>query len=183
MTIALATREGAERFMTSVLEVTRDRFLRDGALRAPEAFIFATRSWAGVKIAPGDGPKIVVCSPGNGNGSARDKDLFSYAIRRAISATKAIGVLFVTECRLMEGPVEDHDRLVALKTIEHEPGRKEAVFASLEHIRLRSEVRAIITRDAAGKPTLGAFEPFFEGQSPTLSEGRFFNLLDRERFA
>lgn len=174
----LATAEGAERFAAVVLEGTADLFARRGEVRS-RVHIIATRSWAGLKIKPGEVGAFEMLAATQRD--HREKDAFAEMIRRTVSACRAIGVLHVAEAWISQGPEADADRLRSLPTIEHEPGVREAVFASFEHIRVSWQRVAWIVRPPDRPAYLEPFVNAFPGP-PERFEGRFAKLLCRERF-
>lgn len=187
MGIDFATKEGIEDYARFVQGQMREWFEERGRI-PPLAHVITTRSVGSMTLAPRQmGVLTVVPDMMN---SAQQKNGFTSFIAELIEAGRAIGVLMVLDTWMInvENPTpEDIAEITRIRrngqSIEGHRLAREAIFMSLEHIRVESAWQAWITRDASGKPTVHDFTLMGGGGRRVQTSGRFMNLLHKERFA
>jgi hypothetical protein len=154
---SLFTKEGVLELADTLFESARGNFERDGHL-VPVAFLLAQRDPETQKPYPRTGVLPVVVDFGP-NGDHKSQ---------AIQAVKALGekadafaVIWIAEAWMKtmgkEATQTDLDRMQQ-NGVEAEADRTECIHAILDHPQLQRMWVAPITRDSAGKPTLGSFK-------------------------
>jgi hypothetical protein len=149
----------AEGFM----KAARENFERSGFL-VPVVFVFLSAEK--VMLLTPDSLKIPF-------DDSRGKDLFAAIVREACMRFKAVAVLQIFEA--WHAGAEALEWAKTHDSLEHCPGRKEALFATLEHATLAGSMgwTAEIRREGP-KPTTDEFQ----AMPPNMkSEGRFVGFL------
>lgn len=165
-----------ERWGERGIDYVHDMFLRHGVLR-PMATLLATRDPQTLEAYPQ--PRGTLLIP-TSFCSLSDRQIFSGKITELARRTAALGVVFASEAWEAR-PATPETRAAALAAaragrLEQYPERMETLFYSFQ--RVGSSVartwRASITRDANGKPSLGAF---IEELDTVELVGLFTNLM------
>lgn len=164
----------AERMRGQAVEV----FTKDG-YHSPMAFLFTT-------INPENGKNERSIIPVMAAQFSEDahKGAFAYAIKTIAAATKAVGIVFITEIWMRTVDATPDMRKMAKSELEtflanqtrpsESPDRKEALFMSIEHSRFGAKAfYADILRDAEGKPSVAEWRTYPGGNMT----GRFIHLL------
>ncbi len=157
-------RERIEAATEMMMHGARVNFEMVGAL-VPAAFVFDNDGEPHMLTAIFDKPK--------------DKDAFAAEIRRVCAGNHAVAILVIAEM-WAAGAADDptvgnraQAWLAEHGTLEHFPGRREAILASLETAAGREEWAAIIERDENDKPSLGPWAKL----RVSKSDGRLVGLL------
>lgn len=121
-----------------------------------------------------DSPLIKLLSATDPN---RVKDIYSYVLRAQGKLQKAIGYVFMTEMWFMqmEGATPENvkrERASMPASLEHQPGRSEALFLSVEHQALG---RRMWFAEILREPTR-LLE--WADRTPDDAEGRFVDLTE-----
>lgn len=177
----LKTYEGALAYTRSLLPLVRQTFDRDG-YHSTMAFVMVSRSPE--TFEPLDEIGIAITAPEKGFTDQASKDAFSDALRDIIVRCEAVGVVFVSEiwmARAEKDEIEKVQRFSRQGSLEHYPGRTEALYVSLEHSQRghATAFHAEITRPNGkdGPPVVADWREWEgNGKGSTVS-GRFANLL------
>lgn len=178
----LATREGIEAFVTAfVFDQARSIFDTHGRVPMLAHLVCTRGSDDGSFVVTPGGIGIITCVVDQlSNGAAKDEAVA--VIRDRVRQFEAIGVVMVNECWMVRGGsgTARADLVISrTKGLEFHPRRVEAVFVTCEHIRMSASWSGVISRDAAGDGTVGAFVK----EAASVDGGRFADLLQRERFS
>ncbi|HEY2147254.1 MAG TPA: hypothetical protein VGH32_04910, partial [Pirellulales bacterium] len=108
-----------------------------------------------------------------------DKDLAAGLLREVFKKFHVTRYVSFDECwMLVAGRDEaELEHLRHIGSLEHVPGRQEAIFFSAEDRNGQMTARRLITRNEDGKPSLGPLE--FD-ENVGISEGRFVGMLRPE---
>lgn len=197
MNLDLTTERGAlnyaERARSSMSDEWRKhgRFERNGHAYGAELFATHAVDTSGTPGQWKPGEKLPRCAAAPCNlpkwlhlptfaGHTITRDLMAETVTRYAKACKAIGVLFLSEMWFIhvEGDGMTPEKAAEARkgmteSLEHEPGRKEALFMSLEHSALptRRQWRAEILRNP------NRLEPWVDF-GMRESQGRFVDLVE-----
>lgn len=160
-----------------VRDFLRDRFVKHGEVHA-ESWLYATRN-----PETGEIGKSLIIMPNLGEFGPQKRDVFSAMIHKVGEMVAAQGVIFASEIWALDpsylrtlDPDKAHAEVKKWTgRLEQHPNRVEQVFMNLEHHEIAGTMAwlATITRDAAGKPTLGEWDE----QLWQHGTGRFINML------
>lgn len=174
----LSRLEDAKAFVTGLFPLIRANFEQDGEV-LPAFFIFVT-------LNPNTGevlakPEAMLVGDVGAMENDASKDAYATFLKSLVKTTNAVGIVQVLEAWMFRGTPEDVETYRKARArgvqIKDMPGAIEVVNVTFEHCQGKGPYlfTAQITRDSAGKGTLGEFEAAGdpEVQSGLKNQGRF----------
>lgn len=146
------------------------RIMEQDGIHYPLAFVLATE----IRGRTVTEPEVIGVPFGNGEFTEDEKEAYSLVVRAMVKATKAIGVIFITEAWL--ATIDYESANVLQERPSEAPNREEVLFVTFEHRDGTAIWKAPIVRWGDGA-TLGTFETL----KMDLGVGRFANLLGKLR--